>query len=323
MKKLAIVAALSAAGMFTIASAHYEGYAVDSNDRLVRDSFGNCVKTGTWTKEKAIPECDPKLVRKIDETPRNTGTIPRPAVVDQPAKVEAAPVIKPVPAAAPVVAEEPKAGPVVAEEPKAAPVTAAPAAPVADQAPMVFPITRQDPVNFVEEDTTLVAADAEAVEVDEGPLADTDDPAPVVIAATPAATPAPDAKPAPVAAAEPKEAVARSTSSTTVYFNFNRSSLTQKAKRDLASFADAVRGTDHGVRVLAYTDPLGSKAYNKKLSKRRAQSVERFLAKNGVKTIKTEGNGILEVNVQECGKMKRKSKIACYKENRRANLFVF
>ena len=151
MKKLAIVSALTAAGMFTIASAHYEGYAVDANDRLVRDSFGNCVKTGTWTKEKAIPECDPKLVRKIDERPKTTGTIPTPAVVDQPTKVEVAPVPS-APTTVPV------------------PVQAATA-----EEPMVFPITVQDPVVVDKEDTTLVAADVEQAPEDVEPLVDVDD----------------------------------------------------------------------------------------------------------------------------------------------------
>ena len=76
MKKLTIITALAAAGIISVASAHYEGYAIDSIGKLVRDSFGNCMKTGTWTKEKAIAQCDPKLIQEVKPQLQNQGTIP-------------------------------------------------------------------------------------------------------------------------------------------------------------------------------------------------------------------------------------------------------
>ena len=38
------------------------GYWLDSDGEHVRDGDGDCVRTGTWSKEKATAECDPDLV---------------------------------------------------------------------------------------------------------------------------------------------------------------------------------------------------------------------------------------------------------------------
>jgi OOP family OmpA-OmpF porin len=49
------------------ASAHENstrGYAVDSRGHIARNSYNECYRTGFWTPDMAIPECDPGLVKK-------------------------------------------------------------------------------------------------------------------------------------------------------------------------------------------------------------------------------------------------------------------
>jgi len=75
------------------------GYLIDSRGNVVRNSYGDCWRTGYWTPAMAIEECDPDLVKK--EKPK-----------------EATPLL---PAPAPVVSSETKP-PVVAEKPAVAEV---------------------------------------------------------------------------------------------------------------------------------------------------------------------------------------------------------
>lgn len=43
-----------------------QGYLVDSRGELVRSGTGLCWRTGSWTPEKAIEECDPDLVKRAE-----------------------------------------------------------------------------------------------------------------------------------------------------------------------------------------------------------------------------------------------------------------
>lgn len=87
--------ALAIAGTFAGAAAAHSGgkanagYAGDSKGHLVTDNFGKCVRTGSWTPELALPECE--------------GGVAKPAA--KPAPV-AAPAAAPAPAPAPVAAPE-------------------------------------------------------------------------------------------------------------------------------------------------------------------------------------------------------------------------
>lgn len=40
------------------------GYLIDSRGNVVKNSYGECWRTGYWTPAMAIPECDPDLVEK-------------------------------------------------------------------------------------------------------------------------------------------------------------------------------------------------------------------------------------------------------------------
>lgn len=49
------------------ADQHAPGYAADSAKTVVRSAFDECWHTSSWTKDKAIAECEPGLVAKAEE----------------------------------------------------------------------------------------------------------------------------------------------------------------------------------------------------------------------------------------------------------------
>ena len=68
MKRILILVALVATS-FPVIALKYTGnaYVTDRFNNLVHDSFKHCVRTGTWTPEQALAECD-DVVSKV-ETP--------------------------------------------------------------------------------------------------------------------------------------------------------------------------------------------------------------------------------------------------------------
>jgi len=48
------------------------GYLIDSRGNVVKNSYGECWRTGYWTPAMAIPECDPGLMKK--EKPEEAAT---------------------------------------------------------------------------------------------------------------------------------------------------------------------------------------------------------------------------------------------------------
>ncbi|NOU01426.1 MAG: OmpA family protein [Gallionella sp.] len=92
-----------------VATAHTvtnEGYVIDTQGNLVRDGFGDCIKTGSWTPAMANASCDASLVKKPAPAPAPVVAAPAPApapVVAAPAPVVVAPVVvAPPPPPAPV-----------------------------------------------------------------------------------------------------------------------------------------------------------------------------------------------------------------------------
>lgn len=73
------------------------GYLVDSSGAIVRNGYGECWRTGSWTPAQAIAECDPDLVRKEAPAvrpialPAPKAEPPRPAPMPAPAAVPALP----------------------------------------------------------------------------------------------------------------------------------------------------------------------------------------------------------------------------------------
>lgn len=116
--------------------------------------------------------------------------------------------------------------------------------------------------------------------------------------------PAPKAAPAPAAAPAPKAAAAAPVVSSTkvtlladALFDFDKSVIKPEGAaklNDLASKLKAV--TVEVIIVIGHTDNIGSLAYNKKLSLKRAEAVKAYLVKNGVEAsrVYTEGKAFSE-----------------------------
>lgn len=68
----------------------------------------------------------------------------------------------------------------------------------------------------------------------------------------------------------------------TVLFALNKSTLTNEDQQRLAQLVESVKSLKHyAIQVQGYTDRSGSKAYNLRLSQRRADAVVRYLSLNG------------------------------------------
>ena len=59
------------------------GYLIDSRGNVVKNSYGDCWRTGYWTPAMAVEECDPGLVKKI-EPKKAEPLLPAPAPVPAP-----------------------------------------------------------------------------------------------------------------------------------------------------------------------------------------------------------------------------------------------
>lgn len=76
-----LLSALVIAGLVMtapVAAADLEGYANDSSNSIVRTGFGECLRTGSWSKDMANAECDPNLVAKAPEPVEVVAAAPEP-----------------------------------------------------------------------------------------------------------------------------------------------------------------------------------------------------------------------------------------------------
>ena len=96
------------------------------------------------------------------------------------------------------------------------------------------------------------------------------------LAEAPAKAEAPAAKPAPAPA--PLAVI----DATTAQFAFDKSDLTSAHRTILIDVAGKLTGKEN-LEIVGHTDSKGSKAYNQKLSERRAKAVADFLRNFGVK----------------------------------------
>ena len=79
----------------------------------------------------------------------------------------------------------------------------------------------------------------------------------------------------------------------TVYFDFNKATLTPKAKHELDHLAWHLNKHDkHApkpvITIVGFADRIGNAAYNEKLALKRAKSVHDYLLHKGVKAKKIE-----------------------------------
>jgi OOP family OmpA-OmpF porin len=146
----------------------------------------------------------------------------------------------------------------------------------------------------------------------------------------PPAPPAPKAEPTPPPPPPPapKLAPEKVTFSADVLFDFDKAELKPEGKQALDGFADKLKGVNYEVVVaVGHTDRIGSEAYNKKLSVRRAESVKAYLVGKGVPANKvfTDGKGESDpvTKPDQCkGDKKTKALIQCLQPDRRVDVEV-
>ena len=109
---------------------------------------------------------------------------------------------------------------------------------------------------------------------------------------------------------------------------FNSFIIRPEGASSLDKFASDLRGTkfDH-VKVIGYTDRIGSDKYNLYLSQRRADSVKAYLVdKGGVDAgkIETEGRGEADpvTKPDACAAKRSPATIACLQPDRRVEIEV-
>ncbi|MHB9118720.1 MAG: OmpA family protein [Burkholderiales bacterium] len=129
-----------------------------------------------------------------------------------------------------------------------------------------------------------------------------------------------EVKPTPVPEGPAPAAFAKVTLQAETLFDFDKSVLRKDGQTVLDDFVTKMK--DHPnvdlLLVTGYTDRIGTDAYNKKLSERRAATVKKYLVSKGIedKRIETEGKGKADP-VVACKGIRGKKLISCLQPNRR------
>ncbi len=133
-------------------------------------------------------------------------------------------------------------------------------------------------------------------------------------------------KPAPVAAAIPAPVVApppaprfeKVTISATELFNFDSAEVSQQAELDQLTTSLKTSAEPKEVKIIGYTDRLGSEEYNQSLSEQRALAVKNYMVGKGISSdrLQTEGKGEKDP-VVNCTEKNREKLIECLQPNRR------
>jgi outer membrane protein OmpA-like peptidoglycan-associated protein len=102
-----------------------------------------------------------------------------------------------------------------------------------------------------------------------------------------------------------------------VYFDFNRSDLTQASKKTLHSLAARLQNSDSSLQVVGHTDDIGSESFNLTLGEKRSMSAVEQMVERGVDAQRLEARTGGEAtpiadNTTEEGRAK----------NRRVEIFV-
>ncbi len=145
--------------------------------------------------------------------------------------------------------------------------------------------------------------------------------------AAPAPAPAPTPPVAVAPAPRPAPVMAKVTLSADTLFDFDKATLRPDGKAKLDELVGNLKSVDlETVIAVGYTDRIGSAAYNQKLSLRRAQAVEAYLADRGVPAnrIHIEGKGKDNPVTRpgQCTGRRSPKLIACLQPDRRVELEV-
>ncbi|MDP9127207.1 MAG: OmpA family protein [Pseudomonadota bacterium] len=113
----------------------------------------------------------------------------------------------------------------------------------------------------------------------------------------------------------------------TIYFPFNKATLTPAAKRRLDTLANVLSSNDRvqEAKVVGYADRIGSVSYNDKLSQKRAEAVRAYLVSRGyTKSRVTETRWFgKSVPATHCpAKLARPKLIQCLQRDRRVEVEI-
>lgn len=136
-----------------------------------------------------------------------------------------------------------------------------------------------------------------------------------------AVTPAPEVRES-VARAEPQpQPVVQNEVKTVILFAFDSSRISSEERVKLDSIINP--NARYELTVTGHADPIGSDAYNRKLSERRAQAVYRYLRDNGIPSENIILFAAGETHpVVECGTRATRDNIACNAPNRRVEIIT-
>jgi OmpA-OmpF porin, OOP family len=144
-------------------------------------------------------------------------------------------------------------------------------------------------------------------------------PAPAPMVAPPAPQPAPPAARMPV--------TEKVTLSADTLFGFDKAVIRPEGKLKLDDLVDKLKAVDvETIIAIGYTDRIGSKAYNLKLSERRAEAVKAYLVSEGVPSGRILANGKGKENPvtqpDQCKGRKSAKVIKCLQPDRRVDIEV-
>jgi OOP family OmpA-OmpF porin len=151
-------------------------------------------------------------------------------------------------------------------------------------------------------------------------------------AAASAPAPKPEAKPkpaapAPAAPAKVKPAPEKISLSADTLFDFDKAALKPEGRATLDGLVQKLAGTSYEVILaVGHTDRIGSAAYNRKLSLRRAEAVKKYLTDKGIEPsrVYVEGKGKTQPKTKpgDCNGKRGKALIACLQPDRRVDIEV-